>query len=112
MERAGHLGLDVDTAGFRGILAARVLAISPHAEIVSRHDARIPLRIGLANGSNDAGVLPGGGAAGREGGLCSAGIERGTEGWIVLHSLAIAEHVRQVEGEADFVVIVPHQACS
>lgn len=31
----------------------------------------------------------------------------GTEGWIVLHSLAIAEHVRQVEGEADFVVIVP-----
>lgn len=30
-----------------------------------------------------------------------------TEGWIVLHSLAIAEHVRQVEGEADFLVIVP-----
>ena len=31
----------------------------------------------------------------------------GTEGWIVLHSLAIANHVRQIEGEADFVVIVP-----
>lgn len=30
-----------------------------------------------------------------------------THGWIVLHSLAIASHVRQVEGEADFVVIVP-----
>lgn len=30
-----------------------------------------------------------------------------TEGWIVLHSLGIADHVRQVEGEADFVVIVP-----
>jgi DNA polymerase III delta prime subunit len=30
-----------------------------------------------------------------------------TEGWTVLHSLGIAEHVRQVEGEADFVVIVP-----
>lgn len=30
-----------------------------------------------------------------------------TDGWTVLHSLAIAEHVRQVEGEADFVVIVP-----
>ena len=29
------------------------------------------------------------------------------EGWIVLHSLGIAEHVRQVEGEADFTVIVP-----
>ncbi len=27
--------------------------------------------------------------------------------WIVLHSLAIASHVRQVKGEADFVVIVP-----
>ncbi|MGX9671171.1 NERD domain-containing protein [Mycobacterium sp. HM-7] len=31
----------------------------------------------------------------------------GTDAWIVLHSLAIASHVRQVEGEADFVVIVP-----
>jgi hypothetical protein len=30
-----------------------------------------------------------------------------THDWIVLHSLGIAEHVRQVEGEADFVVIVP-----
>lgn len=30
-----------------------------------------------------------------------------TEGWLVLHSLGIADHVRQVEGEADFVVIVP-----
>lgn len=31
----------------------------------------------------------------------------GAQGWIVLHSLAVAEHVRQVEGEADFVIIVP-----
>jgi len=31
----------------------------------------------------------------------------GTAKWIVLHSLALAEHVRQVEGEADFVVIAP-----
>lgn len=31
----------------------------------------------------------------------------GTEGWVVLHSLGIADHVRQVEGEADFVVVVP-----
>ncbi|WP_205752230.1 nuclease-related domain-containing DEAD/DEAH box helicase [Cryptosporangium phraense] len=30
-----------------------------------------------------------------------------TKGWIVLHSLGIAEHVRQVQGEADFVVIAP-----
>lgn len=32
-----------------------------------------------------------------------------THGWIVLHSLGIADHVRQVEGEADFVVIVPEK---
>lgn len=32
----------------------------------------------------------------------------GTNEWTVLHSLGIAEHVRQVEGEADFVVIVPN----
>lgn len=30
-----------------------------------------------------------------------------TDGWVALHSLGIADHVRQVEGEADFVVIVP-----
>ncbi|MBF6386589.1 nuclease-related domain-containing DEAD/DEAH box helicase [Nocardia farcinica] len=30
-----------------------------------------------------------------------------TDEWLVLHSLGIANHVRQVEGEADFVVIVP-----
>lgn len=32
----------------------------------------------------------------------------GTEEWVVLHSLGIADHVRQVEGEADFVVLVPN----
>ncbi|WP_030055258.1 nuclease-related domain-containing DEAD/DEAH box helicase [Streptomyces novaecaesareae] len=31
----------------------------------------------------------------------------GTDDWTVLHSLAIAEHVKKPEGEADFVVIVP-----
>ncbi|MEU6319201.1 NERD domain-containing protein [Streptomyces sp. NPDC047009] len=31
----------------------------------------------------------------------------GTEGWVVLHSLGIANHPRQIQGEADFVVIVP-----
>lgn len=38
-----------------------------------------------------------------------AALKEGNEtgGWIVLHSLGIADHVRQVEGEADFVVIVP-----
>jgi hypothetical protein len=30
-----------------------------------------------------------------------------TDDWVVLHSLALAEHVRQAQGEADFVVLVP-----
>ncbi len=33
--------------------------------------------------------------------------EPGTEGWIVLHSLAVSHHIRQVAGEVDFVVIIP-----
>lgn len=32
-----------------------------------------------------------------------------TADWIILHSLAIADHVKQVEGETDFVVIVPQR---
>jgi hypothetical protein len=31
-----------------------------------------------------------------------------TTDWIVLHSLDIARHLRQVSGEIDFVVIIPH----
>lgn len=31
-----------------------------------------------------------------------------TDDWTVLHSLGIANHERQVEGEADFVIIVPN----
>lgn len=30
-----------------------------------------------------------------------------TEGWIVLHSVSLPRHLRQVEGEVDFVVVVP-----
>jgi hypothetical protein len=33
--------------------------------------------------------------------------EPGTKDWIVLHSLDIAHHLRQVVGEADFVIITP-----
>jgi hypothetical protein len=33
--------------------------------------------------------------------------EPGTKDWIVLHSLDIAHHLRQIVGEADFVIIVP-----
>ncbi len=42
LEAAGHLRLDLGTDGFRGILATRILAISPFTDIVSRHDARVP----------------------------------------------------------------------
>lgn len=40
LEREGHLRLDAGTAGFRGVIATRVLSISPHVEVISRHDAR------------------------------------------------------------------------
>jgi hypothetical protein len=42
LETTGHLSLDVETEGFRGILASRVLAISPFTEIVQRHESRVP----------------------------------------------------------------------
>ncbi len=32
-----------------------------------------------------------------------------TEDWSVLHSLNIAKHIRQIEGEVDFVIIVPRK---
>jgi hypothetical protein len=43
LERDGHLRLELSTEGFRGVIATRVLAISPHTELVSRHDARVLL---------------------------------------------------------------------
>jgi len=33
----------------------------------------------------------------------------GASGWIVLHSLDIAEHVKTSQGEADFVVLIPNE---
>jgi hypothetical protein len=46
LERDGHLrlDLDLDQPGFRGIVASRVLAIAPHAELIARHDARVLMR--------------------------------------------------------------------
>ena len=35
--------------------------------------------------------------------------EPDTKDWVVLHSLDIAEHVKRVSGEADFVIIIPHK---
>lgn len=41
LEREGHLRIDIPTPGFRGIIATRVLAISPTPEVVHRSDARV-----------------------------------------------------------------------
>jgi hypothetical protein len=41
LELDGQLSLDLPTVGLRGITATRVLAISPFAEIVPRHLARV-----------------------------------------------------------------------
>lgn len=41
LERDGHLSLDVEMEGLRGMVATRVLAISPYTEIVSRQNARV-----------------------------------------------------------------------
>ncbi|MBF6842257.1 hypothetical protein, partial [Acinetobacter baumannii] len=40
----GHLSLEVEAEGFRGIIATRVLAISPTPTLVSRHEARVPFK--------------------------------------------------------------------
>lgn len=42
LESTGHISLDVRAEGLRGILATRVLAVSPFTQIISRHDARVP----------------------------------------------------------------------
>ena len=34
--------------------------------------------------------------------------EQESSGWVVFHSLGLADHERQVEGEADFVVVIPN----
>jgi hypothetical protein len=44
LERDGHLSLDVETEGLRGMVATRVLAISPYTEIVARPCARVPFK--------------------------------------------------------------------
>lgn len=48
LDRYGSLNLEVETAGFRGILATRVLAISPGTTLIQRRDARVPFEDGGA----------------------------------------------------------------
>ncbi|TQM31300.1 hypothetical protein [Nocardia bhagyanarayanae] len=44
LERDGHLRLELEVNGFRGVIATKVLAIAPHVEIVARHDVRILMK--------------------------------------------------------------------
>lgn len=44
LERDGILHLDLPRHGFRGMIAARVLARSPYTEIVARHQVRVPFQ--------------------------------------------------------------------
>ena len=37
-----YIRLDLDMPGFRGIIATRVLAVSPETTVVARHEARLP----------------------------------------------------------------------
>ena len=44
LEHDGNLNLNVQREGFRGIIATRVLSVSPHSEVIPRHDARVPIK--------------------------------------------------------------------
>jgi hypothetical protein len=48
LDRHGFLNLEVETTGFRGILATRVLAVSPITALIQRRDARVPFKDGGA----------------------------------------------------------------
>ena len=52
-------------------------------------------------------LFPDGAAPGEKSVYRKLAEDQTTDHWIVLHSLNIAEHVRNPEGEADFVVIAP-----
>ena len=41
LERGGHLDLRIRVEGFRDLVAARVLAVSPHAQVIPRRQARV-----------------------------------------------------------------------
>ena len=41
LERDGRLDLRIRVEGFRDLVAARVLAVSPHAQVIPRRQARV-----------------------------------------------------------------------
>jgi hypothetical protein len=42
LERIGHMTLDIEDPGFRGMFVTRVMGVSPFTELVARHEARVP----------------------------------------------------------------------
>jgi hypothetical protein len=42
LERIGHMTLDMEDPGFRGMFVTRVMGVSPFTELVARHEARVP----------------------------------------------------------------------
>lgn len=42
LERVGHMTLEIQDPGFRGMFVTRVMGVSPFTELVSRHEARLP----------------------------------------------------------------------
>ncbi len=108
VERDGHMKFDGQIEGFRGIIATRVLAIAPHKEIVSRREARLTVhRSERPMARMMPAFFPEDAPPGEKALYSALASSSETKHWIVLHSLAIADHVRQVEGEADFVIVVP-----
>ncbi len=41
LERAGHMTLDLDEPGYRGMIATKVVAIAPFTELITRSRARV-----------------------------------------------------------------------
>jgi hypothetical protein len=40
LEREGHLRLELKAEGFRGVIATRVIDVSPYTQTIPRSDAR------------------------------------------------------------------------
>lgn len=42
LERIGHMTLDIEDQGLRGMFVTRVLGVAPFTELIARHEARVP----------------------------------------------------------------------
>lgn len=44
LERIGHMTLDIEDPGFRGMFVTRVMGVAPFKELVARHEVRVPFQ--------------------------------------------------------------------